>query len=190
MLDRIGDARIGKPIEEYGPESLGPPVRIDMSNMAHIIGAAAVDLDELRNRIDAMTPRQQGEVYTKARAFKSLALELVEAVDAALLEQCEMGREPLVETADGLKRLYATNEKTIKCRDAKATLASLLEQHGPDVAAQALASNAFKQGACKALLGDEWPNHFEVIERNKLAEGGAPKRRLTLARNAEEIGDE
>lgn len=158
--------------------------------LATRIGAAAVDLHELYRGIDAMTPKQQGTVYVKARAFRELALSLVEAVDAALLEQCEMGREPIIERADGPHRLYAAPDRTVKCRDPRATLAALLEQHGPDVAAQALASGAWKQAACKPLLGEDWPNHFEVIERAKLAEGGAPKKRLAVARNAEEIGDE
>jgi hypothetical protein len=117
-------------------------------------------------------------------------LSLVEAVDAALLEQCEMGREPIIERADGPHRLYAAHEKVTKCRKAPAAFAALLETVGPDVLASLITTQPFKPAAAIAALGDEWPAHFEVIERAKLAEGGAPKKRLTVARNAEEIVDE
>jgi hypothetical protein len=191
LLSRIEDARIGPPIQYLGPD-LGPPVKAESMTMqlATRIGAAAVDLHELSRGIDAMTPKQQGDIYTKARAFKELALSLVEAVDAALLEQCEMGREPIIERADGPHRLYAAHEKVTKCRKAPAAFAALLETVGPDVLASLITTQPFKPAAAIAALGDEWPAHFEVIERAKLAEGGAPKKRLAVARNAEEVVDE
>jgi hypothetical protein len=191
LLTRIDAMRLGPRIETLGP-TIGPPVRIDRmtAQLSGRISAAALDLVELTNRIDAMTPKQQGDIYTKARAFKELALSLVEAVDAALLEQCEMGREPIIERADGPHRLYAAPEKVKKCRDAAKAFRALLEVLGPDVVAQLLNTQPFKPAAAIAALGDSWPDFFEVIERNKLAEGGAPKKRLTVARNAEEIVDE
>ncbi len=184
--------KVWKRMEQLGPDSLGEPLEIDMASMslATRIGAQAVDLIELRNRIDAMGPRDAGKLYDRVMEFSRTADELVAFVKASLIEYCESGREPLVETAEGLKRLYAKPDKRVKCRDPRALFRALLETGGPEVVDQALASDPFKQGECRKLLGSEWTNHFEVIEKAKLAEGAAPKKSLSLARDAEEVADE
>lgn len=155
------------------------------TQLATRISEAAVDLADLAARIDAMDPQEAGSCYDRAQDIKRLAREFADFIEAALLDYVESGREPVVNRGGELHRLYAKEDKTIKCRDPVALHAALLEQHGPEVAAQALASGAWKPAACKPLLGNEWGNHFEVIQKPKLAEGGSPRRILAVARNPE-----
>lgn len=190
-LDRIEALKVWQKIEHLGPE-MGPPLEIEPMTMqlATRISAMVIDLQDMRASVDAMAPAKAGEFYDRLQDLKRLVREFADAGEDALLDYCLSGREPVVIREGEPHRLYAKADKTVKCRDVQATHAAILEQHGPAAVAGALASGAFKQAACKPLLGSDWPNHFEVIERAKLAEGGAPKLRLTVARNAEEIVDE
>lgn len=147
-----------------------------------------LNLTELRNRLDAMTHDQRGEAYLAMQACDRAYREWKSLFTEALIEAIEVHGEPLIQTADGPKRLYVAADKKVSCNSVKDAARSILEQFGPDVLADCLGSNALKPGACKAVLGDEWSNHFTVDERKKLNEGSA-RNVLRLARNAEEAND-
>ena len=74
-------------------------------------------------------------------------------------------------------RYYVGVQKDTKCVDQTETLRTLLETGGPEAVGRCLASGAFKHGACREALGDEWDKHFTVTERVDLKEG-KPVRKL------------
>lgn len=147
-----------------------------------------LDVTDLRNRLDAMTHEERGRAYTAMQDCDRAYREWKAMFTEAMIESIEVHGEPLVETMDGLRRVYVAADRRTTCNSVKETARSILEQHGPDVLADCLGSNALKPGACKAVLGEEWSKHFTVDERKKLGEG-SPRKVLRLARNPEEAED-
>lgn len=83
----------------------------------------------------------------------------------------------------GSIRWYVGKTKTTKCIDQRELLRTLLEVGGLEVLDRCLSSGAFKHGACKEPLGEDWPKHFTVEEKPSLEEGVAKKKlqRLDVA---------
>lgn len=146
------------------------------------------DLDDLRNRLDAMTPEERGRAYVTMQACDRAYREWKAMFTEAFIESVEVHGEPLVETIDGLKRVYVAADRRTTCNNVKETSRTILEQHGPDVLADCLGSNALKPGACKAVLGEAWGEHFTVSEVLEIKEGSARKR-IGIARDAMEDDD-
>ena len=185
-LDRIEAARVWHDPKDIGP-NLGRPVRTDMSELA----AHIIDAEDLLCRIDALDEKQVAEFYEHIKSVRYRFNEYYRLWTEGIIEWIEAHGEPLVETAGGPRRLYVAPDKTTKCLDNRDALVAVLTATGGDVDALlgCLSSNAFKPGACKAVLGDEWPKHFEVKETKRLGEGTARKS-LRLASNPEEAEDE
>ena len=79
-------------------------------------------------------------------------------------------------------RYYAGVEKKTKCPDKAKGLETILECAGGDFGAVAemLASDPFKPGACKELLGERWGEVFQVIEKDELKEGKPSKKLVAV----------
>ena len=79
-------------------------------------------------------------------------------------------------------RYYAGVEKKTKCPDKAKGLETILECAGGDFGAVAemLASDPFKPGACKELLGERWGEVFEVTEKAELKEGKPSKKLMAI----------
>ncbi len=105
-----------------------------------------------------------------------MAMEVLKSNLAELSKMIEKARQEFgvdqVEKwgRDSMMPYYVGDEKTTKCRDAKALLARLLEVSDMDTIASLLSSDPWKQGACKAVLGEEWDKHFDVETKGKLKE--------------------
>jgi hypothetical protein len=159
-------------------------------SLAMRISGTVVTLNEVVGRVDAMTIVETGEFYDKAHHLGRMVDEFVAFSDEAVLQYVLSGREPVVNRGGVWHRLFAKNDSSTRCNNYVETARYILETAGPEALIECMTSQPFKLEACRKYLGDEFHNHFTRIERNKLAEGGAPKKRLTVARNAEEIVDE
>lgn len=148
------------------------------------------EINDLVARIDAMSDAEFADFYTKFEAVGKAWNEWRGPVKDAMIERVETHGEPLIETAEGPKRLYVTVDKVTKCNSPAETLAGMLDNTGGDLdaVARCLSSGAWKPGACRGVLGGEWRRHFTVEERKSLKEGSARKV-LRLARNAKEASD-
>jgi hypothetical protein len=100
------------------------------------------------------------------REYESLAKE-------ASLEYLKGGREVVSEH----ERYYIGNKRTTKCRDTGRALEALLIETGGDFDAvvELMASEPFKHGACRGVLGDDWEQHFIVAEVEDVKTGKAKK---------------
>lgn len=87
----------------------------------------------------------------------------------------EFGLEQVRQHGKALFPYYAGTEKTEKCRDVRKLLEHLLAATDMDTLASLLSSSAWKPGACKPVLGDEWHEHFEVTTGEKLKESEGEK---------------
>jgi len=81
------------------------------------------------------------------------------------------------EVVSGTERYYIGNKKTTKCRDTGKALEALLTETGGDFEAvvELMASEPFKHGACRGVLGDGWEQHFIVAEVEDVKTGKAKK---------------
>ena len=154
------------------------------------ISERAFALADLLPRLEAMTPEERGQVYEQRQVLKGLATEFCASIDDVLIELCEAGYETLVQTEKGPRRLYAAPDKRTTCNSVPLTVTGILAASGGDIGvlAQCLSSNAFKPGACRAVLGEQWNTYFTVDERKKLNEGSV-KKSLRLARDVMEVDD-
>lgn len=77
------------------------------------------------------------------------------------------------------ERYYVGSKKTTKCRDTGKTLEAILTETGGDfgAAVELMASEPFKPGACKGVLGDSWERCFIVNETPDL-KTGKPKKEV------------
>lgn len=74
----------------------------------------------------------------------------------------------------GTVRYYVSVDKgEPKCKDNEKLLDALLNVTGGDMKAVStcMSTGAFKPGACRDRLGDEWGKHFSVEDKKKLKEG-------------------
>ncbi len=102
--------------------------------------------------------------------------ELKEKVEAASIDFIE--RKGQVE--DGEIRYYVGVNKTTKCKHLGLTCKALLDAVGGDVETMVtlLSTAAFKPGACREVLGDDWQKYFETEETKDLKTGAPSHKRL------------
>jgi hypothetical protein len=112
------------------------------------------------------------DVRSGIKAMQAKLKEFAAEVEEALIEN--IGLYGDVDIGDG-KRLYVGTERGYRCRDNAATFVAILGATGGDEAlmAEALASGAWKPGACRKLLGDTFGDHFEETVAQDLKTGSA-----------------
>jgi hypothetical protein len=112
---------------------------------------------------DTMTADQVLEVREKLLFAKAKIRELEKDMNDGLIEWMRVNGDLQISED---KRLYIGKDKRIKCNNTAATLEALLTKTGGDFDAvcDCLSSNAFKHGACRTPLGDDWDTHFDVEE--------------------------
>lgn len=128
----------------------------------------ALDHREIGSREALLDIRSAlSEMAQKIREFRA-------EVDEALVEHINLHGD--VDLGDG-KRLYVGTDRGYKCRDQRATFVAVLEATGGDEAlmVEALASGAWKPGACKRLLGDRFGDLFEETVAMDVKTGSAKR---------------
>jgi|13_taG_2_1085334.scaffolds.fasta_scaffold90657_2 hypothetical protein len=116
------------------------------------------------------------------------ALDLIDVYKRAIREADRLLKEQLIdwinangELTIGEKRYYVGNTKKTKPVNLERLCEAAITHAEGDFGAfaEALSANAFKPGACKALLGDEWGQHFivEVVDDVKT---GKPKKDIKV----------
>ncbi len=142
-----------------------------------------MDIDTIQHEINELAesdapPDERLPEILRLREVSIRALDAAKAakalIDDALLAHLIATRSEVV---IGEKRIYAGNRKVTKCRDNARLLDHLLALTSVDEIAALLASDAFKPGAARDVLGDAWDGHFTVEIRPELHEG-KPKKRL------------
>ena len=68
------------------------------------------------------------------------------------------------------ERYYLGRTKTTRCRDTAAAVEAIFTASGGDIGTLVglLASQPLKHGACKGVLGEQWAEHFETTESDKV----------------------
>jgi hypothetical protein len=134
----------------------------------------AAERQRMAYRLAACPKEDMPEVYVtllgQADAIIAAAQELKRMVKAAGLEHVEHHGEFVV----GDTRFYKTIDKTDKPRDVpRMTYKALAAKAGGDEDAvlECLAADAFKPGACRKLLGDEYHLHFKTEIKYEVATG-------------------
>jgi hypothetical protein len=114
------------------------------------------------------------DVRSGIKALQAKLKEFSQEVEEALIEHISAHGD--IDIGDG-KRLYVGTERGYKCRDNAATFVAILGATGGDEAlmAEALASGAWKPGACRKLLGSTFANHFEETVAQDLKTGSAKR---------------
>lgn len=139
-----------------------------------------IDANDLLRRLDAMTPTEAGEFYANVQMLKANFRAWCGLVESGLIDYMTEKRMDIpIVTAKGEKRLYIGTDKKTRNPNPTDTLARLLTATGGDLnaVAECLSSGAWKPGACREVLGDEWGSCFTVEEVASI-ETGAPKRVL------------
>lgn len=110
------------------------------------------------------SPKEQVlDVYDRVCLLKSLAKELAQMADAAMVEWIKANGE--IEVGD--LRYYVGKSKDTKCKDVRRTMESALNATGGDVDALVglLSSGAWKPGACRQVLPpEEYAECFHTVE--------------------------
>jgi hypothetical protein len=137
-------------------------------------------LDKVRNAIEVLnTDDATSDDALTALAFigrlKELTRELNASVEQGVMEWIIRNGD----LVDGEIRYYIGPEKKTKCNSNRQTLEAVLESVGGDMDAMAecLASDAFKPGACRTILGDSFEQHFTTTTKDDL-KTGKPVRKL------------
>lgn len=122
---------------------------------------------------DEVEAGQVAAIIDKMDAYKRRIKEIDATLKEALIDWINANGELTL----GTKRYYVGSTKKTKPVDRiKLTIALIEAVQGDfDSFDEMLSANAFKPGACKKLLGDEWGNHFEetIVEDVKT---GKPKK--------------
>jgi len=142
------------------------------------LSAQIIDLADTLRRLDAMTPQQAGDLYAQAQVVKANFRAWCQLIDGGFIDyMLDHHTDIPIKTADGEKRLYVGTEKRTKCPSPKATLERLLNLTGGDLGtvAECLSSGAWKPGACRELLGDQWGECFTVEEVPDIKTGTAKR---------------
>lgn len=121
----------------------------------------------------AATREEVIEALNVRAAMKTRMKEVDAAFEAAVIAWIQANGE--IECGD--IRWYVGPEKKTDCYDQEETLRALLETGGVDGVAACLASGAFKPGACRKVLGDQWEDYFLTTEKPDL-KTGKPKHGL------------
>ena len=79
-------------------------------------------------------------------------------------------------------RFYVGDKKTTKCRDTRAAVDAILQAAGGDFDEfmACLSSQPLKHGQCRAVLGDDWGQHFTTETAPDL-KTGKPAREIKRA---------
>lgn len=102
---------------------------------------------------------------------REYSARLEEAAIDYIKERSSPGNPYSVETPTA--RFYVGDTKTTKCRDTARAVDAVLQACGGDfdTLLQCLSSQPLKHGACRAVLGEEWDRHFEVVEKADIKTG-------------------
>lgn len=136
-------------------------------------GIKPLSTEAVRVVVNRVTPAASvdeiAEALTVVESFKHIAKELEVELKRRMLEHVEENGPVKI----GTIRYYAGSNRTVKCRDSGVTLEALLKATGGDVEqiAKLFASQPFKHGACRDVLGDEWAKCFETADATVLKEG-------------------
>ena len=81
----------------------------------------------------------------------------------------------------GDKRYYVGTKKTVKPRALAPLTEALMNATGGDFEAfiKTMSAGAYKQGACKEVLGDAWADHFSVQHVDDI-KTGKPQKELKI----------
>lgn len=125
--------------------------------------------------VDAVTPKASDEqiatALAKVQAVEHFAKEVRGWLKERMLEIIAARGEDIT---IGEVRYYAAHPTDVDCTDAPGLLLALMRAREGDiegVARDYLSKDAFKQGACKEPLGDEWKRYFKTTQRTVLKEG-------------------
>lgn len=112
------------------------------------------------------------------KRLKELATEYGKRAEELLTKYVEQNGE----FTDGGVRYYVAVEKKYKCNDVREMVETALVRTGGDVDAMCLllSSNAFKHGACKKLLGEDFQKFWTVSEAVDLKTGAPKGKRLQI----------
>lgn len=136
----------------------------------------------LRTEMDAAgespTLEQLEEWRERIAFLKEFTKEMSARWDSLMLANCEANGDQVI----GDIRYYAGIEKKTVCEDAAKGLETILECAGGDFGkvAEMLASNPFKHGACREVLGNRWGDVFTVVEKLELKEGKPSKKLIAI----------
>jgi hypothetical protein len=124
---------------------------------------------------ESPTIEQLAEWRDRIDFLKEFAKATEARWDALMFARCETEGDQEI----GDIRYYAGIDKKTTCPDIAKGLETILECAGGDfgMVAEMLASNPFKPGACRDLLGNRWGDVFTVVEKLDLKEG-KPTRKL------------
>lgn len=112
------------------------------------------------------------------KRLKEVASEFVKRAEELLTQYVEKNGEFI----DGGIRYYVASEMKYKCNDIREMIEEALVRTGGDVDALCLllSTNAFKHGACKKLLGDDFKKFWTVSEAVDLKTGAPKGKRLQV----------
>ncbi|MBK8246430.1 MAG: hypothetical protein IPK85_03390 [Gemmatimonadetes bacterium] len=157
--------------------------------MLPIIHEEACELRDLATRLDALSPEEIGDFYTRRQALNTLWRDFCQQTDKAIIEIITERRQDVpIQSAMGVRRLYVSPEKKYVCEQPTATLSALMVATGGDIEAVAgsLSSGAFKVGACRKHLGDDFDRHFTMTLTPDLKEGAGLKKVLKVTKEGED----
>jgi len=123
----------------------------------------ATELQELNSMAiainDESSAAQVCEAIDRIDAVKRRIKEIEVTFKDALIEWINLNGDIEI----GTKRYYVGTTKKVKPRDMiRLCEAAITAAEGDfETFADSLSANAFKPGACKKLLGDQWGQHFE-----------------------------
>ncbi len=112
------------------------------------------------------------------RVLGELHRDLKAQVEAAAISHIERHGE----ISDGVRRYYVAPNKSTRCTDVRGTLAAILDAAGGDLDAvqDCLASDAWKPGATRKLLGAASDGYFETKVTTSLKTGEPSPPRLQV----------
>lgn len=107
--------------------------------------------------------------YDTEAGLKAIVREYSARLEEAAIDY--INRHGPVETLTA--RFYVGASKTTKCRDTALAVDAVLQKCGGDFGTLlgCLSSQPLRHGACRAVLGEEWDRHFEVIEKADIKTG-------------------
>jgi len=136
--------------------------------------AANLVLLKLSRAIDAVTADDAtDEDFLHAMDIEATATRLLKEFKARLTDAKiqYIDKHGEVNTTTG--RYYVGVKRTTKCRDVPLAVDAVLQACGGDFdqLLRCLSSQPLKHGACAAVLGDEWAQHFKVEEQQDVKTG-------------------
>lgn len=113
------------------------------------------------------------------------AVEVLRSRMGSLREEMEFKVKEWIDTHGDITcgeiRYYVGRVTTVKCGDVKATTEAVMQAVGGDMEqfAAHLSSSAFKVGACRGSLGDDFGKHFTEESQTDLKTGKPLKKLRT-----------